>query len=113
MIVEVSDDIERINQLLDTNMHHGENLFIRMIECKPEVEVIDKTLSEIKSKMVFQVYKFEHGKDMKEMLKSLDKLGNVKVITKTGNEKYNKQSTENVNMPPLAEGSCFANGKMP
>jgi hypothetical protein len=112
-VVEISDDIDRINQLLDSNIHHGENLFIRMIECKPEVGIIDKTLSEIKSKLVFQRYKFERGEDMKEMLKSSDKLGSIKVITKTEKKQFNELSTEDINMPPLAEGSCHRTGKIP
>jgi hypothetical protein len=91
-IRNVSDEIVKIKDELDTNVYPADSLFIRRVECKPKVDIVTKAVSEFKSVKSIKTYSFEPETKVKEMLTSSMKLGIIKVTSMIKTE--NKPTTE-------------------
>lgn len=78
-LAAVTKEIEDLREKLDTNLHQGEDLFIRVVQCKGIGADVRQTIAEIKSRNILKPYMFKPEQRLNDMLTSNMRLGNVQL----------------------------------
>lgn len=92
----VSDDINTIKEKMDTKLYHRETLFINMVECKPKIDAIEATFSDIKTKNEIRTYAFEPEINVNET--SFLRVGVIKVSSDVNKDGAQSDSKGDFNL---------------
>lgn len=77
-ITNISSEIDRIKEELNSYLYQADNLFIRSVECQSRIGNVDKSVSEVKPNNVIKTYAFEPEIKVKEIFTSSVKLGIIR-----------------------------------
>jgi hypothetical protein len=119
-IAEASKEIDDIREQLDISVHHDEDLFIRMVECKSRQALVQQTVAEIKSRNTIRKYVFEPEQKLKDIVKSNIRFGTIQFINDeelatceqhTSKIEQASEPSHAPKQPRAAENKYFPTGK--